>query len=430
VLSCVRFFSLFLFILCVVEKGLFSVDSNTFSNKESALVDNGDFLKEEQPLELLEGEDLESALKRLPAPKHLEKYGGFNRGGHNDYNSDLYAYHFKERLTYAEWQQLPRGVKEIPASGAKAYVISLTSWPARMKASGPGIWLIIESLMRQKTKPDRIILWLSLEEYPYGRHHLPKTLLDLEKRGLEIKFVKNNARAANKLLPALANKIKANIITVDDDILYPENTVCALKKVHVKNPRAIINNAPIVLSKKKGIIRPYNSLVLPPCIIYYDGFREKKYYYMFSAKQSPLAVLNGFSGVLYPFDETGRTFNGLHKRVLTPALIEKYAWTTDDLWFHVCRLWAKTDLWTSCFDTGSLEDQPYKILGIEYCQGALRDENHILNSRNDKKLRALIKEFPDLCLIMNVDPLKEHFRYPWYKRLFYGAKQLLGLKIG
>ena len=40
-------------------------------------------------------------------------------------------------------------------------IVSLTSFPPRIKK----IWLTIETLLRQKDKPDRIILWLSVDEF-------------------------------------------------------------------------------------------------------------------------------------------------------------------------------------------------------------------------------------------------------------------------
>ena len=73
------------------------------------------------------------------------------QGSHQDFDANLYKRYFKTSVTYAGWKALPRGVKTKPASGQNAYVISLTTWPPRTKKGTPGIWLTIESLMRESS---------------------------------------------------------------------------------------------------------------------------------------------------------------------------------------------------------------------------------------------------------------------------------------
>ena len=42
------------------------------------------------------------------------------------------------------------------------YIVSLTSFPARME----DIWITIETILRQSFKPDKIILWLGQDKFP------------------------------------------------------------------------------------------------------------------------------------------------------------------------------------------------------------------------------------------------------------------------
>ena len=63
-------------------------------------------------------------------------------------------------------------------------IVSLTSFPRRISA----VWQTIESLMRQELCPDKIILWLSKEQFS-STEQLPKELQKLCERGLEINFV-------------------------------------------------------------------------------------------------------------------------------------------------------------------------------------------------------------------------------------------------
>ena len=53
-------------------------------------------------------------------------------------------------------------------------VVSLTSFPIRINK----LWIVIESILRQDYKPDKIILWLSKEQFP-NFDLLPKTLISL-----------------------------------------------------------------------------------------------------------------------------------------------------------------------------------------------------------------------------------------------------------
>ena len=405
---------------------------------------NNNFLQEIQPSEPPEGEQ---ELLGLSVPEHLKKYGGFKKGGHNDYNPDLYEHHFKKRLTYAEWKKLPRGVKDQPLSGANAYIISLTSWPPRTNPGTPGIWLVIEGLMRQRTKPDRIILWLSSEEYPYGRYHLPQTLLDLEKRGLEIKFMQGNGHAANKLLPCFANKIAANIITVDDDILYPDHLVTDLKVAHQKTPHAVIGNAGhVILNLKNGVVQSMLKYVSPPHVTYFNPLKKEHSLYVLPGKQLTLSLAAGSRGILYPFDSTGSTFNGLHRDVMNSEYVLKFATRNDDMWFHACRLKANTDLYSAGCDLAFIEDYPYQLIGKnDFLDGALHDENKKLvffkkgnnlfkTCRYDEDLRKILRHFPEVCKAMGADPLKEHCpavlckKFSKRRRFINAVKSFLGFE--
>src|SRR5690606_16598971 len=59
-------------------------------------------------------------------------------------------------------------------------IVSLTSFPARIDR----LWLVVECILRQSYKPDRIILWLSKEQFTTV-NELPKSLLEQRSRGLE-----------------------------------------------------------------------------------------------------------------------------------------------------------------------------------------------------------------------------------------------------
>ena len=111
-------------------------------------------------------------------------------------------------------------------------VVSLTSFPARIHA----VTKTIESLLSQTCSPDHLILWLAKEEFP---NQIPKELENLKKYGLDIRWC-DNIRSYKKLLPTLNIFPKAIIVTFDDDIYYPTDTLLRLYEAHLYYPNEVI----------------------------------------------------------------------------------------------------------------------------------------------------------------------------------------------
>ena len=112
------------------------------------------------------------------------------------------------------------------------FYITLTSWKARINF----IHKNLENLLTNKIKPKKIILNLALEEFPNKNSELPKEILYLLKKykNFEIFWVKENNNVFKKLIPTL-NRFKNDIIiTLDDDILYPSNTIENMLKCYNK----------------------------------------------------------------------------------------------------------------------------------------------------------------------------------------------------
>jgi len=93
-------------------------------------------------------------------------------------------------------------------------VVSLTSYPGRFKH----LDLTIKSLLAQRIKQDRTVLWVATKDKP----KLPTSVLRLEERGLEIRTC-DDIRSYKKLIPSLRQFPEATIITADDDLYYPEH---------------------------------------------------------------------------------------------------------------------------------------------------------------------------------------------------------------
>ena len=112
---------------------------------------------------------------------------------------------------------------------------SLTSFPDRICK----LWIVIESILRQTKKVDKLILWLSKEQFP-TELSLPKSLLKLRSIGLEIRLVEGDLRSHKKYYYVLKEFPEATLITFDDDIIYPSNAVKEVYDVWQKNQKCVV----------------------------------------------------------------------------------------------------------------------------------------------------------------------------------------------
>ena len=182
----------------------------------------------------------------------------------------------------------------------KQVIISLTSFPKRI----PTLHLVIECLLRQTVKPDKIVLYLTQSQVPDIKG-LPKSLLDLQKRGLEIRLCPDEIRSHTKYFYAMQQFPEDIVITVDDDLFYRTDLVESLLKNHEAHPNAIIANwtKEIIPGKKKYTEWPDNSLP-------HENNRQ---------------LLLGVGGVLYPP-------YSLDEDVFDVEKIKNLSLTADDVW--------------------------------------------------------------------------------------------------
>lgn len=113
-------------------------------------------------------------------------------------------------------------------------IVSFTSFPARINK----VWIVVKCLKRQTVKPDRIILWLSKEQFK--GIPLPESLVSLIDDQFDIRFVENDLRSHKKYCYAFKEFNDDIVILVDDDIFYPSTMIEELLDGLGKHPNAII----------------------------------------------------------------------------------------------------------------------------------------------------------------------------------------------
>lgn len=119
-----------------------------------------------------------------------------------------------------------------PSSDRKL-MVSLTTFSKRID----DVYICIESLLQQTLRPNKLVLWLSREEF--SEADIPESLRLQMKRGLEVKFCERDIGPYKKIIPALIEFPDHKIITVDDDVIYPVDLVDKLYRSYQSEPTAI-----------------------------------------------------------------------------------------------------------------------------------------------------------------------------------------------
>ena len=191
------------------------------------------------------------------------------------------------------------------------YVVSLTTYPARIG----NLWRVIEMLFHQKGIKEKYAVCLYLIEEEFNGIPLPKKIVELQERGLVIKFEKENLRCHNKYFYAFQEFPDKCVITVDDDLQYNHRTVSALVEVHKGFPKCIVFN-------RGNIIVPQQSFNKFGSWIPYTTPREPRF------DVCPAGV----GGVLYPA-------HSYSMRIFDAQTIRETCLSADDMWLNfMCRL--------------------------------------------------------------------------------------------
>lgn len=196
-------------------------------------------------------------------------------------------------------------------------IVSLTSYPKRINV----VHRVINTILRQKLKPDRLIIWLAAEQFPRGKHDLPKNLLDLEKFGLEIRWCED-LKSYKKLVPALKEFPEDIIVTADDDIYYDEDWLESLYNAYLKNTNNIYVRRAIKLSIKDNNLIPLSSRLCRKI-----NMRDPDY----------MNQMLGGSGCLYPP-------GSLYKDVICPEKFINILPYNDDVFFWAMAVMNKTKI--------------------------------------------------------------------------------------
>lgn len=205
----------------------------------------------------------------------------------------------------------------------KRVIVSLTSFPTRINK----VWLVIESILRQKHKPDKIILWLSKDQFS-SLNSLPKSLISLIKRGLEIRLCDNNLRSHKKYYYAFKEYPNDTVITIDDDIIYSPKLLTNLILLSNDFPESICcNHATEILIEAEQLCS-------------YDKWKSVDSKITNTNKLMPIGV----GGVLYPP-------HSLSDKVFDFDVFSNYCFFADDIWLNIMARLENTKVSKSSYES-------------------------------------------------------------------------------
>ncbi|TNE80901.1 MAG: hypothetical protein EP332_05820 [Bacteroidetes bacterium] len=252
--------------------------------------------------------------------------------------------------------QFPSGLNQKPRD--KKLIVSFTSFPARIE----DVWIVVECLFRQTYQADKIILWLSRNQFEGIK--LPESLLSQQNRGLEIRFVEEDLKAHKKYLYAFDLYPKEFIVTVDDDLYYDEKLLENLIHLKENHPEAVVSNrAHLLKFKFTGQLAAYK-----------DWHHNSTH-----SEPSYLLVQTGGFGTLYTKEDVDKSYN---QTELIKALIP----FADDLWMKVQTLLVGKRVVTN----SKYNKDP---LTVRKSQLEKLVSKNVFDGGNDQQLRAVLDHF-------------------------------------
>lgn len=235
-------------------------------------------------------------------------------------------------------------------------IVSLTTFPARIER----VWLVLESLLRQKKLPSKIVLWLSQDQFPNREADLPRNLEFYRNRELiDIRFVDGDLRSHKKYYYAFREFPNDIIITVDDDLFYASTVIRDLMDLHAENPNVVccLRAYEVLKVRNKGLA----------------SYREWKLLNTAFGPKSSLFHTSG-GGTLYK-----KSF--FSEEVLNEKVFKKICFYADDVWLNMM---------LQMSGTKSVRGAYYShLLPIKNKSEKLSYQN-VSGGGNDKQIQAIV----------------------------------------
>ena len=171
----------------------------------------------------------------------------------------------------------------MPDASSRRLIVSLTSFPARIAC----VPQVLERLFAQTRPADRIVLYLSADQFPGREADLPEELRQAAAADrFLLRWVDGDLKPHKKYFYAFREYPEDIVVTVDDDALYDPALLDILWQTHLKYPDAVVaGRTHLITTDASGQPRPYGSWLRRV-----TGFEEGPSMQLFAV---------GIGGVLY-----------------------------------------------------------------------------------------------------------------------------------
>jgi len=259
-------------------------------------------------------------------------------------------------MQYCALHSNERGTIDETYFESSQVIVSLTTYGKRLFE----VYLTIESIMQQTTKPNRIILWL---ENGLKNELVPKLLERQQARGLEILYFKD-IKSYKKLIPALRMFPNDYIITIDDDVIYECDMIENLIRSYKKAPGYVYaNRIRRMTINNDGSLAEYKTWKLT---------KEPM-------KDSVFNIPTGVGGVLYPP-------HCFAEEVFNENVFMDICGRADDIWFKAM-----------CLFNGMQSRLTQTHEPVYYENESVQDtalyKTNVGNADNDKQLSAVFEKY-------------------------------------
>ena len=207
------------------------------------------------------------------------------------------------------------GYEEMLLMKQKKIIVSFTTYPARISC----VPKVYESITAQSMKPDKVVLWLSKDQFPNEMDDLPLEVRELS--ALDIRFVEDDLKPHKKYFYAFKEFPEDLVITIDDDLLYDYFMIENLYNSYLQYPKYISTmRTHLMLITEDEKLLPYGSWPMECSIL-------------LNAPSHQLFSTNG-AGTIFPphvFDEIDDIF-------YDKETIKATCLMADDLWIKAAAL--------------------------------------------------------------------------------------------
>ncbi len=255
-----------------------------------------------------------------------------------------------------------------------SFVVSLTSYPARINS----VCRVIESIKKQTITPEKIILWLAKEEFPDGLESLPAELQSAVDDTFEIKWCQD-LKPHKKYYNAMLEYPETIIITVDDDIYYPQDTIEKLLRSYIRFPYAVsAMRAHLITFDTEGNIAPYNEFVKENGTVGVPSY---------------CLLATGVGGILYPP-------HCMHSELFNQEAIKALCLYADDLWLKTMQMLNGTPV--------VIASDSFPLQYVEDTQESALWKSNMSQNKNDEQLARILERYD--CFLGEKDTITQRIR--------------------